>query len=478
MERNSKQPDYLLRFWILLLLIILGLGGLYFLPPNILGWDLEKVDLLADLRKDSTATVRAGDQPEALEAQARSTEKSIQLRDSIHRQIAAQVTASERTDSTAPAREAAPGVSATSTFVDMTRDHNGLQRFFAQLRNRAQLGRPVRIAVLGDSFIEGDIFTGGIRSRLQQRYGGSGVGWMPLTSEVAAFRQTIRHEFEGWQDHNQLRAKGHYTLAGHYYTGNAGAWVRYSVPKGAKPFAEGTIYYSATSPVTVSVVVNDGPATDVQLPASSGLRAMQLASGQINSLRMTLRDGAAGFVCYGVGLDGTQGVSVDNFSIRGNSGLILGSVDQRLNKEFLAARPYDLIILQYGLNATSPKVKDYSGYEKQMARALTSLRSTTGTADYLLLGISDRGTKSAGQIVTMPAALAMEQAQIHLAAELSMTFWSTREAMLRLGGIGKLAQKGWAAKDFTHLSHRGGEEIARQFVEAFIIEDKYYEALK
>lgn len=36
--------------------------------------------------------------------------------------------------------------------------------------------RPVRIAVLGDSFIEGDILTADLRERLQQAYGGGGAG--------------------------------------------------------------------------------------------------------------------------------------------------------------------------------------------------------------------------------------------------------------------------------------------------------------
>ena len=49
---------------------------------------------------------------------------------------------------------------------------------------------------------------------------------------------------------------------------------------------------------------------------------------------------------------------------------------------------------------------------------------------------------------------------------------------MRLGGIGKLAAKGWAAKDFTHLSHRGGDELASQFLDAFFLEEKYYDAIK
>lgn len=360
----------------------------------------------------------------------------------------------------------------------MTPGHDGLRTFFSQLRRRSSLGRPVRIAVLGDSFIEGDIFTSSIRRQLQSRYGGAGVGWLPLSSETAGFRRTVRHEFKGWNDHNQLHSKGRYPLSGHYYTGSVGDWARYTLPKGSRPCSEATIYYKAPSGATLEVSTNGESGTVVELPATEKLSAYRLASGAISSVRLTLTAGASGFVCYGVSLDGSSGVSVDNFSIRGNSGLLLGALDEELNRAFCAERSYDLIVLQYGLNTISPKQLDYSHYTKQLAKAIDRLRPMTGRADYLLLGVSDRGTKSGGTVVTMPAALALERAQIRLASEKGLVFWSTREAVVRLGGIGKLAAKGWAAKDFTHLSHRGGDELARQFLDAFFLEEKYYDAIK
>ena len=478
MERSSKGPDYLLRFWLLALAVTLGLLLLYFLPDNILGWEPNKVDVLSDLRREQVDTLAATEDAVALSQQSRSTDKQVQERERIHRELEAQAKASAP-DTLLPA-----GVQDTtlhntaSILVDMTPGHDGLRTFFSQLRRRSSLGRPVRIAVLGDSFIEGDIFTSSLRRQLQARYGGAGVGWLPLISETAGFRRTVRHEFKGWKEHNQLHSKGRYPLPSHYYTGSVGDWARYTLPKGARPCSEATIYYKAPSGATLEVSTNGEGSTMVELPATEKLTAYRLASGAISSVRMTLTEGASGFVCYGVALDGASGVSVDNFSIRGNSGLLLGSLDEELNRAFCAERPYDLIVLQYGLNTISPKQMDYSHYTKQLAKAIDRLRPMTGRADYLLLGVSDRGTKSGGAVVTMPAALALERAQIRLSSEKGLVFWRTREAVVRLGGIGKLAAKGWAAKDFTHLSHRGGDELARQFLDAFFLEEKYYDAIK
>lgn len=56
--------------------------------------------------------------------------------------------------------------------------------------------RPVRIAVLGDSFIEGDILTADLRERLQQAYGGGGAAFAPMASPLTAFRRTMQNPVE------------------------------------------------------------------------------------------------------------------------------------------------------------------------------------------------------------------------------------------------------------------------------------------
>ena len=222
MGRSSKSPDYLLRFWLLALVVTLGLLLLYFLPDNIFGWEPNKVDLLSDLRREQVDSLaNKSEDAVALSLQARSTDKKVQERERIHRELEAQAKAATP-DSAMSAEKLDSTIHPTSILVDMTPAHDGLQHFFAQLRRRSSLGRPVRIAVLGDSCIEGDIFTSSIRSQLQARYGGSGVGWLPLTSETAGFRRTVRHEFKGWKEYNQLHSKGRYPLPSHYYTGSVG----------------------------------------------------------------------------------------------------------------------------------------------------------------------------------------------------------------------------------------------------------------
>ena len=69
---------------------------------------------------------------------------------------------------------------------------------FNRALTRGAAGRPVRIAVLGDSFIEGDIITADLREQLQNLCGGRGVGFVPFASPLAKFRGTVLHSFSNW----------------------------------------------------------------------------------------------------------------------------------------------------------------------------------------------------------------------------------------------------------------------------------------
>ena len=77
----------------------------------------------------------------------------------------------------------------------------GMEYFYEALGKVSSLDRPVRIAYFGDSFIEADILTGDLREMLQKRFGGCGVGYVPITTKIAGFRPTVHHSFGGWGSH-------------------------------------------------------------------------------------------------------------------------------------------------------------------------------------------------------------------------------------------------------------------------------------
>lgn len=93
---------------------------------------------------------------------------------------------------------------ATLTPIEDFSDSGRIQAFCDTLLNAP---RPVRIAFLGDSFVEGDILTADLRERLQSAYSGGGAGFAPMASPLTAFRRTVKTQSKGWTTYNIMQRK-------------------------------------------------------------------------------------------------------------------------------------------------------------------------------------------------------------------------------------------------------------------------------
>ena len=201
----------------LLLLLLIALGiclGLYYLPDQLFGMKIKKVDLLSDLRVKpeslSMDSLRMQlEQPDTIRID------SAAMRDSILKTTGIDSVALALRDSLYNIMYADQGADSLGTRIeDYSVGHIGLKRFFAALRDNRKENRPVRVAFLGDSFIEGDIVVADFRSGMQERFGGRGVGFVPVTSVAAQFRPTIEQKAEGWTTWSMLTDHHHrYTLS-------------------------------------------------------------------------------------------------------------------------------------------------------------------------------------------------------------------------------------------------------------------------
>jgi hypothetical protein len=75
----------------------------------------------------------------------------------------------------------------------------------------------------------------------------------------------------------------------------------------------------------------------------------------------------------------------------------------------------------------------------------------------------------------MPAVLSLLRAQRQTAIRAEVTFWSTFAAMGGQNSMVKYVDSNWASKDYTHLSFRGGREVANALFEAIINEKNMYD---
>ena len=444
-----KRRNHLYRSFGLLLiggLLAYGLSELLVALGPIAGYQFKEFNPLSDLL-DTTAN------------QSYET-LSIPLQ-TANDTTATELHSTDSTNSKGVTTDTLPPLELSSRLMDYSEGQSALRRLRAALREGRS--RSVRIAFVGDSFIEGDILVAPFRQALQQRYGGKGVGYVPLTSTVARFRQSIQQRFEGaWRQTlaSKSNSRTLFTLSETFATATASASTSYKLTNADRV----TLHYvSDTIPVAITYGINGGDRQHVELPASHGaLAEYTFPHGAVKQFELAT-GGGDGTRFYGVCFDGMTGISVDNYSLRGSSGTKLTAVSSALTSQLSRFRPYDLIILSYGLNVLSPKDNNdsYEWYYDAMAKSIEHIQQLYPHATILLMSLSDRATLHEGEIHPLNGVARVLRIQHRLAQRYGLLFWNTHEAMASLGGIKGFVDKGWAAKDYTHISMAGGTQLAK-----------------
>ena len=342
-----------------------------------------------------------------------------------------------------------------------------LQHFRQALRQAGN--RTVRVAVIGDSYIEGDIFCSNLRDILQQRYGGSGVGFMAAHCEFPGFRQTVAQKSHGWTMHDirtMSRRDTLRTLSSDYgiATGKASSTYegRSKFPT-TKSWARTRFVFLAPDSGCITVKGSDGQLQTMAVSASADPQAITL-NGSTSKAEINVD--VPGLVALGTYLDSSTGIQVDCMSIRGNSGLGTVRINRDLCRKMAQWADYDLIIVEFGMNVLSSEQTDYSPYTANMVKGIRHLQSCYPDADILIMGVGDRGIKIGSEVKSMPTVTAMVKAQRETAMRTSTHFWDTRAAM-----GGELAVVDWRKRkllnaDYIHLNHAGGAELAQLFDKA------------
>lgn len=373
---------------------------------------------------------------------------------------------SEAVSEPAPVKEAvSPRQGDIVVIEDYTPEGHGLSHFREALANRGA----ARIAMIGDSYIEGDIFSQNIRDGLQELYGGNGVGFMALHSDIPGFRQSVTQSDSGWALHDIRKSSQPYGrwLAGTYSTGEPGATATFKgaprFPR-AKQWGRSTFLFVAPSDGEIALKVN-GEETVFLVTASEKVQAVSVPAPATS---VTLRNVSVnGLVGLGLWLEGDGGVTLDCMSLRGNSGVALRKIDAPMVVSMREHIDYDLIIVEYGLNAVSSQQEDYSPYAKVMEGVIASIKRNYPEADILLMGIGDRGQKIGTEVHSLPTLDNMVDNQRRLARKMGLLFWDTREAMGGKDAIVTWRDASMVNADYIHLNHKGGGELGKRFVSAF-----------
>lgn len=338
-----------------------------------------------------------------------------------------------------------------------------------RLRDYAAAGT-LRCAMIGDSYIEGDILAGNIREKLHERFGGAGVGYVPMASAVSGFRRTVRMSSEGFTacDIRHDRLDSLHTLPGEYFRASAGAKASFKGEKNGRytaSWSRSRLLFLAPADGTVSTSTDGSTWTDHSVAASTEPQCIEV-SGETS--RFDVRCNVPGLVVFGAWLDSPAGATFDCMSLRGYSGISHRSLSIATARSLARWTDYNLIVVEYGMNALSAEQADYTAYGNIMKRVLLRIKACYPSAVVVMLGIGDRGTKQGTEVVSLPTAAAMVDTQRRAAREAGVMFWDTREAMGGANSIVDWRDRGLVNADYIHLNHKGGREMAGIFVESLM----------
>lgn len=481
----------------LVLLVVLLVYGLGYLPvPWVEKAGLKPVDILADLNQGNTPEaldaldaevgaglptgdagegylVRSVTEPDSVASAAGDSTQSVStiFVESLFPTSPETLTPTDSLAAPSPSDTLPAPAPTTGTLIPI-RDYSPggtmMRAFSLKLGNVPGLHRPLRIGFMGDSFIEGDLLTCDFRELMQNKYGGGGVGFVPITSQVAGFRQTVRHKFNQWKQSSIVNNKsGAFTISAFHFTPSENSYVEYKGSSNRKHldrFSRARLLFVSEGRSVIRATVNGQEEFLFNTEPKNVLQEVQL-DGDFQSIRYQISD-VEGFRAYGVFLENPTGVSVDNFSVRGNPGTVMSRINPELSRQFGKLSPYDLIVLQYGLNVVQSQVTNYTTYQKQMTAVVNHIKRCFPGVAILIMSVGDRATRSNGVFVTMPGIRAMVKTQEQVARDCGVMFWNTYEAMRAQGGMSTFVKNGWAAKDYTHISARGGQKIAKALFEA------------
>lgn len=448
------------RTFTFVLLVVAMLVALHWLPEVAFGdVSLRRVSILSDVWPDADAHVMESVKV-ALPAPPKAKRK---LQDSL-------------CDSTVVVDDRTPIAYTDSSVIDYSEGGmGGMHHFYEALERRNELGRPVRIAYFGDSFVEGDIMTCDLREMLQEKFGGSGVGWVDCSDQLNGFRQTVRYQASGLTEYEVVKHPFMYSkegIAQRYFIPEEGAKMGYRGSKARRyinSWNQTSFFLRTAQSLVMKTTVGDTVLVDT-IQGSEQVQSIVHRKSQMRSVKYEVCDVKPGTLLYGVALESQQGVVLDNFSMRGSAGKSLAKIPLSTLLDFARLRPYDLFVLHFGLNVANElsNAENYKSYIKQMEKVVNHLRTAYPQTSILVMSMPDRDQRTDAGIRTMKGVETLVAYQQVLAARTKVAYFNLFQAMGGRESMMKLVDMGVANKDYTHLSFSGGRGVARPIYEALI----------
>lgn len=332
-----------------------------------------------------------------------------------------------------------------------------LSKFYASLAETGN--RQVRVMHYGDSQIEEDRMTAQIRQKLQDRYGGSGVGLMPLAQTIPSLSVAQRIVMndrvvtpqQGPRRYMVYGLKSTQRSDGLYGPMGQMAVMADSLVKGSEE-------------ITTYCTPLDGR------PRYNRWRVLADTSIHYSHHGDTVFLSGRGNV-YGLSQESSTGVIVDNIPMRGCLGLVFTKINSGQLSRFYSDANVSLIILQFGGNAipSNQNPGTISAIVNGLREQVQYLKRCAPNASILFIGPSDMLTTIDGEVTTYPLVPYMDRLLRKMALEEEIAYFSLYRWMGGAGSMARWQEIGLAGSDGVHF-HRSGARKAGNAVVDWILE--------
>jgi len=369
--------------------------------------------------------------------------------------------------------------------------------FLTELKEKLS-SKNCRIIHYGDSQLEGDRITAYLRNRLQKMYGGSGPGFIPIKQAYHQISAVVKHS-DTWERHaifDPTQRKFKHRKYGAFLslsrftpsvsdsisTDSITITTAYiTIKKSTITYRKfrafkniGLHYGNCTSPIEI-LVYDDGILIqkDSLIPDEKYHNyRIQLAKTP-SDLKIELK-GKVSADFYGLTLDGSSGIQLDNVAMRGASGTIFTKNDATDYGRMIKELNPKIMLLQFGGN-TVPYIKDSIGvtnYTKRLKSQIKWLRRRHKGMSILFIGPTDLATSVNGKMITYKQLPYLNEQLKELCINNNVAYWDMFHAMGGENSISHWVQQNLVGGDYIHFTPKGTKYISELFFTSLYLDLK------
>lgn len=341
--------------------------------------------------------------------------------------------------------------------VDSTTDSRiFLARFYSSLTQTGD--HKVRVMHYGDSQIEEDRMTAEIRRTLQSRYGGAGVGLVPLVQTIPS--RAVHQELHmNGRLVTPQQGPRRYLVHGPKHTQRKDGMYG---PMGHMAVMSDSLVSGSEQLMSIIEPLDGGP-------RYSGMRVFADTTIRYTRSADTLWLNGKGNV-YALSQETDTGVIVDNIPMRGCLGLVFTKIDSVQLARFYAQENVTLIILQFGGNAIpfNETPSTIRAIVKGLRQQVRYLQACAPDASFLFVGPSDMTTTTDGVEQTYPMVPYMDRLLRKMALEENIAYFSLYRWMGGSGSMQHWQDVGLAGTDGVHFTRAGARKAGKALVQWMI----------